>query len=167
MITSGRITEDQLIHAMAAFAKRKSAGDLEGWGLAGFAKHIEKFKAESVKSGIVYLICENCKAEKKVPASARNDYRHCSLCSGMLVMMNDQAGAKRMDEWKRPPNDSLPTIEQLDAVCRNNVDKNPSLARIALAQIEAGAFRGAPKNVVSFAAAASCGDDRMDDPFAF
>jgi hypothetical protein len=167
MIESGKMTEQQFISAMGAFSKRLNSGELTGWGLAGFVRHIDKFLTESTKTGLVYLVCENCKAERKVPATARNDYRHCALCSGKLLLADDQAGKKTRDEWRRPKDEDLPTLEQLEAVCNNNAEKNPALARLALAQIEAHAFRGAPRRPVVSPVVNEEREPGCDDAFPF
>ena len=137
-----KMTEPEFIRAIGMFAKRQARGEMEGWGLSGFAKHIDKFRDESHADALVYLVCEQCKAERRIRASARNDNRHCTACSGRLVLA-DQAGCESRDAWSGPSRSDMPTMQQLAEIGHRHADSNPSLAMICLAQLEAGAFRHA------------------------
>jgi len=167
IIDSGELKEDEFWRAAGLFAKKKANGELDGWGMPGFIRHLDRFKSESANTGTIYLVCEGCKEQKKIKATARNDNRHCSLCSGRLILADDQCGLKTIDEWRRPANEELPTIDQLETIYNAQAKRNPSLARLVRAQIDSGSCRKTPKDVPSSHGADRGDRSGYDDPFDF
>lgn len=138
-IKAGEYTEDELIRCIAAFSREKDNGKLDGWGLSGFVRHIDKWMPIAKGQNMVYLVCDKCSKKTVCSEIAVKDHSGCG-CGGRNVR-DDQSGRQREESHKKPNKSDMPTKADLEKVVERHKTSNPALAGLAQAQIDRGNFR--------------------------